>query len=97
MLADGFSTRDELEWEMTMWYAPDAGVLVRAVDRAFGVVNFELAPSADSVTLRARAGLPDPPPVATSVDSRRRHRDATTEACAGRKCAAPAPPRSPTD
>jgi hypothetical protein len=96
MVADGFSVRDALEWEVTMWYAPDAGVVIRATERAFGFLSFELAPGAELAALRVRAGLPDlAPPPAASLDSRRRHRDAV-ETCVGRKCAV-APLRLQTD
>ena len=91
MVADLLAAREVLEWEITAWYTPDAGGLVRAVDRSFNVVNFELSPSADLLALRTRAGVPGlPRPVATSQDSRRRHRDAARETCGALKCAPPA-------
>lgn len=97
LIGSGIAVREVVEWEIAMWYAPAAGAFVKAQDLTFDLVNFELAPAADLAALRARAGLPDPPPPeATSLDARRRHREAATEACGGLKCAAP-PSRPPTD
>ena len=88
MLGDTLAAREVLEWEITMWYAPDAGGFVKAVDRSFGIVNFELAPSADLVALRMRAGVPGlGRPAATSPDSARPHRDAARDTCGLLRCA----------
>jgi len=96
MLGDTLAAREVLEWEITMWYAPDAGGFVRAVDRSFGIVNFELAPSADLVALRMRAGVPGlGRPAATSPDSARRHRDAARDTCGLLRCAPAASQPSP--
>ena len=92
MNADSLAAPQVQEWEIVAWYAPDAGVLVRAVDNSFGLVNFELAPSADISGLRVRAGVPGSPPrAATSRDWYRRHREAVPDACEGLKCARPMP------
>jgi hypothetical protein len=91
MIAPGIAVQETVQWEIAMWYAPGAGVFVKAADPTLGIVNFELAPAVNLAVLRRRAGLPDPPPVLTSVDSRRRHRDAANDACVGWRCAAPAP------
>lgn len=91
-LASALSARDVVEWEIAMWYAPDAGVFIKAEDPTLGVVDFELAASADLAALHAHGGLPDPaPPPAASLDSRRRHRRAVLETCDARKCSPPAP------
>jgi hypothetical protein len=90
MIADSLAAPHVLEWEISAWYAPEAGVFVRAVDRSFDIVNLELAPSADLIGLRVRAGVPGPPRAATSPDAVRRHRSAARETCGGLKCVPPA-------
>jgi hypothetical protein len=97
MLGAAIAAREVVEWEIAMWYAPSAGVFVKAEDPTFGVLRFELAQPVDFAALRARAGLADPtPPPAKSVDSRRRHRDAAAQTCGALRCATPGP-RAPTD
>jgi hypothetical protein len=91
MLAEGLATREEVEWEIVMWYAPAAGVIVRSADPGFRIVSFELAPPVDLAAPRVRGGAPDPapPPPAPAVDSRRRQREAAEEGCGGWLCATP--------
>ena len=87
VMAPWIAGQEILQWEIAMWYAPSAGVFVKAVDPMFGIVNFELAPGVDIEALRQAAGVPDPRTPVTSVDSRRRHRDAARDTCGGFKCA----------
>ena len=90
MVASGLAAPDAVEWEIAMWYAPELGVFVKGVDRAFGLVTFELDRSIDVATLRRRAGLPELPALLPALDYRVRHRDAAKDLTCGLHCPPPA-------